>query len=58
MFSGCSSLKKLNLSSFNVNNKIDMSDIFFNCPLLKDLNLINKDSKKLKKLIEMLKYSK
>ena len=58
MFSGCSSLKKLNLSGFNVNDKIDMSNIFFNCPLLKDLNLFNTDSEKVKKLIEMLKYSK
>ena len=58
MFSGCSSLKKLNLSSFNVNNLINMSNIFYNCSLLKDLNLFNSDSKKVKKLIEMLKYSK
>ena len=32
MFSGCSSLKELNLSNFNTNNVIYMSYMFSKCP--------------------------
>ena len=40
MFSRCSSLEKLNLSSsFNINQVIDMSGMFYKCSLLKKLNL-------------------
>ena len=31
MFSGCSSLKELNLSNFNTNNVTDMSYMFYGC---------------------------
>ena len=31
MFSGCSSLKKLNLNNFNTNNVINMSGMFSGC---------------------------
>ena len=41
MFSGCSSLKELNLNNFNTNNVTDMSWMFYGCSSLKELNLIN-----------------
>ena len=41
MFSGCSSLKELNLSNFNTNNVLDMSCMFEGCSSLKELNLCN-----------------
>ena len=41
MFSGCSSLKELNLNNFNTNNVIDMSEMFRLCTSLKVLNLNN-----------------
>ena len=31
MFSGCSSLKELNLSNFHINNVIDINGIFNGC---------------------------
>ena len=39
MFSRCSSLDKLNLINFNTNNVTDMSNMFYDCSLLKELNL-------------------
>ena len=41
MFSGCSSLEELKLSSFNTNNVTDMSFMFYECSSLKKLNLSN-----------------
>ena len=41
MFTGCSSLKELNLSNFNTNNVTDMRYMFDGCSLLKELNLYN-----------------
>ena len=44
MFSGCSSLKELNLSNFNTNNVNNMHCMFSgcsNCSSLKELNLSN-----------------
>ena len=41
MFSGCSSLKELNLNNFNTNNVIYMSYMFCACSSLKELNLNN-----------------
>ena len=41
MFSGCSSLKELNLNNFNTNNVTDMRDMFYGCSSLKELNLSN-----------------
>ena len=31
MFSGCSSLKELNLNNFNTNNVTDMGAMFYGC---------------------------
>ena len=39
MFSGCSDLKELNLSSFNTSAVTDMSSMFYGCSGLKALNL-------------------
>ena len=39
MFSGCSSLKELNISNFNTNNVTDMGSMFRGCSSLKELNL-------------------
>ena len=36
MFSGCSSLKELNLSNFNTNNVTKMDGMFYNCSSLKN----------------------
>ena len=41
MFSGCSSLKELNLNNFNTNNVTDMRSMFEGCSSLKELNLNN-----------------
>ena len=41
MFYGCSSLKELNLSNFNINNIADMCHFFDGCSSLKELNLSN-----------------
>ena len=39
MFSGCSSLKELNISHFNINNEINMEYLFSRCSSLNILNL-------------------
>ena len=39
MFSGCSSLKKLNLSNFNTVNVINMSGMFNSCSSLNEINI-------------------
>ena len=39
MFSRCSSLKELDLSSFNTNNVTNMNGMFSGCSLLKELDL-------------------
>ena len=41
MFSGCSSLKKLNLSNCNTNNVTDMRYIFRGYSSLEDINISN-----------------
>ena len=41
MFYGCSSLKELNLCSFNTNNVNEMRYMFYECSSLKELNLYN-----------------
>ena len=41
MFSGCSSLKELNLNNFNINNVTNMWHMFSGCSSLKELNLNN-----------------
>ena len=41
MFSGCSSLKKLNINSFNTKNITDMYGMFYECSSLTKLNINN-----------------
>ena len=41
MFSGCSSLKEINLSNFNTKNVKHMSRMFYGCSLLKEITLSN-----------------
>ena len=41
MFSGCSSLKELNLSNFNTNKVTNMDSMFYKCSSLKEINLSN-----------------
>ena len=41
MFSGCTSLKELNLSNFNTKNVTDISLMFSGCSSLKEINLSN-----------------
>ena len=41
MFFGCSSLKELDLSSFNTQNVTNMKWMFYQCSSLKDLNISN-----------------
>jgi surface protein len=43
MFSGCTSLTSLNVSSLNTENVTDMSYMFYNCSSLTSLNLSNFD---------------
>ena len=52
MFSNCSSLKSIDLSSFNTNNVTDMSWMFYKCSFLKKENIIinNKNDKLLKNI--------
>ena len=46
MFSYCSSLESIDLSSFNTNNVINMSYMFSNCKSLKKENIkINENNK-------------
>ena len=46
MFSGCSSLKELNLNNFNTNNVINMRWMFCECFTLKELNINNFNTNK------------
>jgi len=39
MFSGCSSLKEIDLSSFKTDNVTDIREIFYKCSLLKEIDL-------------------
>ena len=41
MYSGCSSLKELNLSNFNTNKVTDMSYMFERCSSLKKVDISN-----------------
>ena len=41
MFSGCLSLKKIDLSSFIMNNINDISAMFWNCISLKEIKIPN-----------------
>ena len=39
IFEGCSSIKEINLSSFNTNQVTDMKYMFYGCSSLKALNI-------------------
>ena len=41
MFSGCESLTNIDLSNFNTQNVINMSDMFYGCYSLIKKNFIN-----------------
>ena len=41
MFQSCESLKKINLSTFNTQNVIDMSFLFYKCKSLTSIDLSN-----------------
>ena len=41
MFYGCSSLKELNVSNFNINNETKMNGMFYGCSSLTNINLSN-----------------
>ena len=41
MFCKCSSLERINLSSFNTNNVRNMKGMFFGCHSLEDLDISN-----------------
>ena len=47
MFSGCSSLKELNLINFNINNVTNMEHMFSRCSSLKELCFNNFNANKL-----------
>ena len=53
MFYGCSSLKELNLNSFNTNNVTDMDYMFHGCSSLKELNLNNFNTNNVSNMHEM-----
>ena len=50
MFSGCSSLKSVDLSSFNTNNINNMSFVFDGCEALESINLSSLNTNNVKKM--------
>ena len=46
MFSGCSSLTELDLSGFNTSNVANMSGMFYECKLIKYINMLNNNDLK------------
>ena len=56
MFNGCSSLKSIDLSSFNTTNVENMSSMFFGCSSLKreNIKINNKDDKLLSQIKKIL----
>ena len=56
MFADCSSLKSLDLSSFNINEYNDMRDMFLDCTSLEEKNIKFKDYKILYKIKHYIKY--
>jgi len=50
MFSGCSSLTKIDLSKFNTRNNTGMRNIFNGCSSLKKKNVITNDEKILQEI--------
>ena len=58
MFSGCSSLTSLNLSSFNTNKVTDMDSMFEDCSKLASLDLSNFNCNNIKSMENMFKNCK
>ena len=58
MFSGCSNLTSLDLSSFHTSNIVNMESMFENCISLISLNISHFDVSTVKKLIICLKIVK
>ena len=56
MFSSCSKLSNLDLSSFNTSNVTNMSNMFQNSSKLLDLNLSNFDTSKVTDMSSMFNY--
>ena len=56
MFENCSSLKSIDLSSFNTTNVKDMNSMFFNCSSLKKENIKLKNDENLLNEIKDLKW--
>ena len=56
MFSGCSSLKSLDLSSFNTEKVVDMLEMFKDCSSLVSLDISNFDTKKVTNMMNMFCY--
>ena len=54
MFSGCSSLKELDLSNFNTDNVANMGSMFGGCSSLKELNISNFNTNNVKDMSYML----
>ena len=53
MFSGCSSLKELNLNNFNTNKVINMEGMFAQCSSLIELNISNFNTNNVKDMSHM-----
>ena len=53
MFYKCSSLKRLNLSSFKTDNVIDMRGMFYECKSLQELDISNFNTNKVNKMSHM-----
>ncbi len=53
MFSGCTSLEKINLNDFSTNDVIDMNNMFKNCSNLNNLNLSLFNTKNVKNMSGM-----
>ena len=53
MFSGCSSLKEINLSNFNTVNVTNMGNMFCGCSSLKELDLSNFNTFNATKMFQM-----
>ena len=55
MFSGCSSLERLNLYNFNTDEVLTMNSMFYSCESLEELNINNFRTKKVTDLTDMFK---
>ena len=55
MFSGCKNLKVLNLSNFDTNKVIDMSDMFYGCSSLNTIT-VNNNNNGIKEQIKKLRF--